>query len=57
MSGMEMIKPKTIKWAGHAAHMLEKRNAHRIVVGKPEEMRSAIRPTRFWENNVKLALK
>jgi RNase H-fold protein (predicted Holliday junction resolvase) len=52
-----MIKPKTTKWAGHVAYMLEKRNAHRIVVGKPEDMRPAGRPTHMCEDNVKFALK
>jgi hypothetical protein len=31
-----IIKSKRMKWAGHVARMREKRNAYRIVVGKPE---------------------
>jgi hypothetical protein len=31
-----MIKSRTIKWAVNVAWMGEKRNAYRIVVGKPE---------------------
>jgi hypothetical protein len=30
---------RRMRWAGHAARMGEKRNAYRILVGKPEEER------------------
>jgi hypothetical protein len=32
-----MIKSRRVRWAGHVARMGEKRNAYRILVGKPEE--------------------
>jgi hypothetical protein len=31
-----MIKSRRMRWAGHVARMGEKRNAHRILVEKPE---------------------
>jgi hypothetical protein len=31
-----MIKSRRIRWAGHVAHMGAKRNAYRVLVGKPE---------------------
>jgi hypothetical protein len=31
-----MIKSRIMRWAGHIARMGEKRNAYRILVGKPE---------------------
>jgi hypothetical protein len=31
-----MIKSGKMRWAGHVARMWEKRNAYRILVGKPE---------------------
>jgi hypothetical protein len=34
-----MIKSRRMKWAGHVAGMVEKRNACRILVGKPEGKR------------------
>jgi hypothetical protein len=34
-----MIKSRRMRWAGHVARMGEKRNAYRIVVGKPEGKR------------------
>jgi hypothetical protein len=33
---IRMIKSRRMRWAGHAARMGEKRNAHRILVGKPD---------------------
>jgi hypothetical protein len=29
-------KSRMMRWAGHAARMVERRNAYRIMVGKPE---------------------
>jgi hypothetical protein len=34
----------------------EKRNAYRILVGKPEGKRPLGRPRRRWENNIKMNL-
>jgi hypothetical protein len=34
-----MIKSRRMKWAGHVARMREKRNAKRVLVGKPEGKR------------------
>jgi PAS domain-containing protein len=33
---IRMIKSRRMRWAGHVARM-EKRNAYRLLVGKPEE--------------------
>jgi hypothetical protein len=35
----------------------EKRNAHRILVGKPEEKRPLGRPRRRWVDNIKWILE
>jgi hypothetical protein len=35
----------------------EKRNAYRILVGKPEGKRPLGRPRRRWVNNIKLDLR
>jgi hypothetical protein len=37
---MLMIKSRKMRWAGLVAHMREKRNAYRVLVGKPEGQRS-----------------
>jgi hypothetical protein len=34
-----MIKSRRMRWAGNVAKMGEKRNAYRILVGKPEGKR------------------
>jgi hypothetical protein len=33
---IRMIKSRRMKWAGYFTHMGQKRNAYRILVGKPE---------------------
>jgi hypothetical protein len=37
---IRVIKSRTRRWAGHAAHMGERRDAYRMLVGKPEGKRS-----------------
>jgi hypothetical protein len=39
-------------WAGHAARMWEKRNAYRILVGKPEGKKPLGRTRRRWVDNM-----
>jgi hypothetical protein len=46
LSIIRMIKSRRMRWAGHVARMGEKRNAYRILVGKPEEKRPLGRPRR-----------
>jgi hypothetical protein len=37
LSSMELVtKSKRMRWVGHVARMGEKRNAYRVLVGKPE---------------------
>jgi hypothetical protein len=52
-----MIKSRRMRWAGHVARMGEKRNAYRILVGKPEEKRPLGRPRCRWKNNIKMELR
>jgi len=40
--------------AGHAARMGEARNAHKILVGKPERKRSFGRSKRRWKDNIRV---
>jgi hypothetical protein len=37
--------------------MREKRNAYRILVGKPEGKRPLGRPRRWWVDNIKMDLR
>jgi hypothetical protein len=52
-----MIKSRRMRWAGHVARMGETRNAHSILVGKPEGKRPLRRPRRRWVDNIKMDLK
>jgi hypothetical protein len=51
------IKSRRMRWAGHVARMGEKRNAYRILVGKPEGKRPLGRQRRMWVNNIKMDLR
>jgi hypothetical protein len=33
---IRIIKSRKMRWAGHVTRMWEKRNAYRVLVGKPE---------------------
>jgi hypothetical protein len=51
---IRMIKSRRMRWAGHVARMGKKRNAYKILVGKPEGKRPSGRPRRRWVDNIKL---
>jgi hypothetical protein len=54
---IRMIKSRRMRWVGHGARMEEKRNAYRILVGKPEGKRPLGRPRRRWLDNNKIDLR
>jgi hypothetical protein len=58
MSGIEIriIKSRRMRWAGHVARMVEKRNVYRLVIGRPEGKRPLGRPRRRWMDNIKMDL-
>jgi hypothetical protein len=43
---IRIIKSRRMRWAGHVARMGEKRNAYRLLVGKPEGKRPLGSPRR-----------
>ena len=47
---------RRIRRAGHVARMGEGRGVHRVLVGKLEGKRPLGRPTRRWEDNIKIDL-
>jgi hypothetical protein len=53
---MRMITSRRMRWAGHVARMGAKKNAYRILVGKPEGNRPLGRPRRRWVDNIKIDL-
>jgi hypothetical protein len=48
------IKSRRMRWAGHVARMREKRNAYRLLVGKPEGERPLGRPRRRWVDYIRM---
>jgi hypothetical protein len=52
-----MIKSRRIRWAGHAAHMGEKRNANRVLVEKPEGKRHQKDLGCRWEGTIQIDLR
>jgi hypothetical protein len=52
-----MIKLMRMRWAGHVARKGRKRNAYRILVGKPEGKRPLGKPRRRWVDNIKMNLR
>jgi len=54
---VQVIKSRRMRWAGHVAHMGEKRGVYRFLVGKPGEKRPHGRPSHRWEDNIKMDLQ
>jgi hypothetical protein len=54
---IRVIKSRKMRWAGYAARMGERRNAYRILVGKPVGKRPLGRPRRRWVDNIKMDLR
>jgi hypothetical protein len=54
---IRMIKSRRMRWAGHVTLMGAKRNAYRILMGKPEGKRPLGRPRHRWLDNIKIDLR
>jgi hypothetical protein len=52
-----MIKSRRMKWSRHIARIGKKRNACRILVGKPEGKIPLERPRLMWMNNIKMEVR
>jgi hypothetical protein len=50
-----MANSRRVRWAEHVAHR-EKRNAYKVLVGKPEGKRPLEKPRRMWKDNIKMDL-
>ena len=46
-----------MRLAGHVARIGERRDVYRGLVGKPERKRPLGRPSRRWEDNIKMDLR
>jgi hypothetical protein len=54
---IRMIKTRKMRLAGYVTRMREKRNAYRILVGKPEVKRPLGRPRRRRVDNITMDLR
>jgi hypothetical protein len=54
---IRMIKSRRMRLGGHVARVEEKRNAYRILVGKPVGKKPLGRPRRRWVDNIKIDLR
>jgi hypothetical protein len=52
---IRIIKSTRMRWAGHVTRM-DKRNAYRLLVGKPEGKRRLGSPRRKWVDNTRMDL-
>jgi len=46
-----------MRWAGHVAHMVERRGVYSVLVGKPEGKRPLGRPRLRGEDNIKMDIQ
>jgi hypothetical protein len=53
---IRIIKSRRMRWASQVARMGEKRNACRLLVGKPQGNRPLGRPRRKWVVNIRMDL-
>jgi hypothetical protein len=52
-----VIKSRRMRWAGHAARKGQRRDIHRVMVGKPEGKRPLGRPRHGGADNIKMDLQ
>jgi hypothetical protein len=53
---IKIFKSRRMRWAGHVARIGEKRNAYRLLLGKPEGKRLLGKPRRRWVDNIRMDL-
>jgi hypothetical protein len=54
---IRMIRSRRMRWTGHITRMGEKKNAYRILLGKPEKKKRPLRILRQrWVGNIKMDL-
>jgi hypothetical protein len=51
-----MINSRRMRWAAHVASMVEKRNAYKILMGKPLGKKPLGKHCRMWKDNIKMNL-
>jgi hypothetical protein len=56
LSIIRMMKSKRMRYMGHLTRIGEKRNAYRLLVGKPEGKKPLGRPRHRWVDNIEMDL-
>jgi hypothetical protein len=51
---IRILKSRRLGWTGHVARLWEKRNAYRLLEGKPERRRPLGRPRSRWVDNIRM---
>jgi hypothetical protein len=51
---IRIVTARRMRWSGHVARMGERRNAYRLLVGKPEGRRPLGRPRCRWLDNIRM---
>jgi hypothetical protein len=54
---IRVIKWRKSRWTWYVAHIGDKRNAYRILVRNPEEIKPLGRPRHRWEDSIKMVLR
>jgi hypothetical protein len=54
---IRVTKLRRMKWAGHVAHMRERRGTYRVLLGKPERKSPLERPRPRWKCNIRMELQ
>ena len=54
---VRVIKSRRMRWVGHVARTGEKRAIDKVLMGKPEVKKPLGRPSRRWEDNIKMNLQ
>jgi hypothetical protein len=54
---IRIIESRRMRWAGHVSRMGEKRNAYRLLVGKPEGKKPLGRSRCRWVDNIRMDLE
>jgi len=54
---IRVIKSRRMRLAGHVARMRERKDAYKILVGKPQGKRALGIARRTWEDNIKTDLQ
>jgi hypothetical protein len=52
-----MIESRRMRWTENIVCMMGKRNAYRVLMGKPEGKRPLGRPGQIWKENIKMNLR